>query len=177
QGFLRIDTIQGQEPWVGQTFRTSETRVFAEAQILRWLYFNTRTGWGHQIFSDPVAPYLGDQRTFYGELRLQPTPRLAESITYDRVGFNRHDTGEHVFTVNVVNSKTTFQVDRRLPFPAPVQYTSSESRVLTDFLASWELVPGTVAYAGYGSLIERQEWDGPLATPNIGQYRTTQRSL
>ncbi len=37
-----------------------------------------------------------------------------------------------------------------------MQYDSSQHRVLTDFLASWELLPGTVAYAGYGSLIERR---------------------
>ena len=37
-----------------------------------------------------------------------------------------------------------------------MQYDSSRHRVLTDFLASWELLPGTVAYAGYGSLIEER---------------------
>jgi hypothetical protein len=34
-----------------------------------------------------------------------------------------------------------------------------------------------VAYAGYGSLIERQEWDGARFVPGAGEYRTTQRSL
>ena len=50
-------------------------------------------------------------------------------------------------------------------------------RVLTDFLASYELMPGTVAYAGYGSLIERREWDGQTWTPGAGNYSTSQRSL
>ena len=35
------------------------------------------------------------------------------------------------------------------------QYDSSSHRVLTDFLAAYEFVPGTVFYAGYGSLYER----------------------
>jgi hypothetical protein len=39
-------------------------------------------------------------------------------------------------------------------------FTSSRHEVLTDFLASWERLPGTVAYAGYGSIIERKGWDG-----------------
>jgi hypothetical protein len=34
-------------------------------------------------------------------------------------------------------------------------YDSSAHRVLTDFLASYEFVPGTVVHAGYGSLFER----------------------
>jgi hypothetical protein len=85
--------------------------------------------------------------------------------------------GSRVYTVDVINTKTTFQVDRRLSFRALVQYDSSQHRVLTDLLASWELVPGTVAYAGYGSLIERQDWDGANWIPGEGRYRTSQRSL
>jgi hypothetical protein len=62
------------------------------------------------------------------------------------------------------------------------QYDSSEHRVLTDFLASYEFVPGTVFHAGYGSLYER----GPSGTiPNDAnssvrleeKYRATNRGL
>jgi len=55
---------------------------------------------------------------------------------------------------------TTFQIDKHLFLRAIVQYDSSRRQVLTDFLASWELLPGTVVYAGYGSLVERRGWDG-----------------
>ena len=70
--------------------------------------------------------------------------------------------------MNVLNTTTTFQIDRHFFLRAIVQYDSSQRRVLTDFLASWELLPGTVAYAGYGSLIERREWDGQTWTPGRG---------
>ena len=62
--------------------------------------------------------------------------------------FDRLDDGERVFTVNVLNTQTTFQLNRYIFFRAIVQYDSSQHRVLTDLLASWELLPGTVAYAG-----------------------------
>jgi hypothetical protein len=79
----------------------------------------------------------------------------------------------------VLNTKTTFQIDRRLSVRAIVQYDSSRHRILTDLLGSWELRPGTVAYAGYGSLIERQEWDGAQAQWLAGQgaYVTTHRGF
>jgi hypothetical protein len=35
------------------------------------------------------------------------------------------------------------------------RYDSSQHRVLTDFLASYEFVPGTVFHAGYGALYEK----------------------
>jgi hypothetical protein len=177
QGFFRLDVMRGEDAWVGQTFPTSQVRVFAEAQVARWLYFNTRAQWGRGVFFDPVNPYSGDERSYYGEMTFQPTPRLAQSMTFDRVEFDRHSTGERVFTVNVLNSRTTFQVDRRLSARLLVQWDSSASVILTDFLASWELLPGTVAYAGYGSLIERQQWDGLDVQRQTGSYRTSQRGL
>ena len=98
-------------------------------------------------------------------------------MTFDRVEFDRQSTGERVYTVNVLNSKTQFQVDRRLSVRALVQWDSSRSRVLTDLLGSWELLPGTVAYIGYGALTERQEWEGLTRRTGVGPYQTTNRGL
>ena len=177
QGFFRVDYIHGQDAWVGQTFPVSSLRIMAEAQMTRWLYFNTRLNQGRSIFYDPVDPFSGSERAYYAELTFQPTPRLSQSITYDRVEFDRRSDGTRVFTVDVVNTRTTFQIDRQLAVRALVQYDSSTSRILTDFLGSWELLPGTVAYVGYGSLIERQEWDGLEVRRQTGSYRTSERGL
>ena len=49
--------------------------------------------------------------------------------------------------------------------------------MLTALLASWELLPGTVAYAGYGSVAERQEWDGLRVTRGVGPYLSSERGL
>jgi hypothetical protein len=177
QGFFRVDYMRGQDAWVGREFPTSQLRLFAEAQIASWLYFNTRAQFGRGIFFDEVDPFSGDERSYFAEVRFQPTPRLSQSMTYDRVEFDRRSTGERVFTVNVLNTRTTFQVDRRLSVRALVQWDSSASRILTDLLGSWELLPGTVAYVGYGSLIERQEWDGLQVRRQTGAYATTQRGF
>ena len=74
--------------------------------------------------------------------------------------FDRADDGSNVYTVDVLNTRTTFQINREFALRAIVQYDSSKKQVLTDFLGSWELLPGTVAYAGYGSLIEERGWNG-----------------
>jgi hypothetical protein len=177
QGFFRLDTVYGEEPWVGQKFRISNTRLFGEAQMTRWLRFSTRVTRGRSIFYDPVSPYSGRDRTYNAEIGFQPTPRLSQSVTYDRVEFDRASDGERVYTVNVLNAKTTFQLDRRFSLRGIVQYDSSRHRVLLDFLASWELLPGTVGYAGYGSSIERQEWDGTTLMPGRGPYRTAERGF
>ncbi len=177
QGQLRLDYMFGREPWLFQIYPINSFRVFTEAQITRWLYFNNRFEFGRAIFYDPVSPFSGNQRRIISEVGFQPTARLNQTFNYERVEFERRATGERVFTVNVLNTRTTFQLDRRFSFRAIVNYDSSRSRVLTDLLASWELLPGTVAYAGYGSLIERQEWDGTVQTLGTGPWQTSRRGL
>ena len=159
QGFFRLDAILGDEIWASQKFDISNVRVFGEAQITNWLRFATRATFGRSVFYDPVDPYLGRHRTYSADLTFQPSARLSQTGSYNRVQFDTLD-GQRVYTVNVLNTRTTFQINREFFLRAIVQYNSSDHLVLTDFLASWELLPGTVAYAGYGSLIERQEWDG-----------------
>jgi hypothetical protein len=177
QGFLRIDGLVGQEPWVQRTFAIRNVRLIGQAQFTRWLNVYAQASRGRSIFYDEVDPYLGRNRAYSGQVSLQPSARFNQALSFDRVEFNRIRDGSRVYTVNVLNTKTTFQLNRHFFLRALVQYDSSRQTVLTDFLASWELLPGTVAYAGYGSLIERQDWDGQRFIPNAGVYRTTERGL
>jgi len=177
QGFLRIDGALGHEPWAGRTFHTRWARLIAEAQPTGWLHVSSYTQVGRSVFYDPVDPYLGRSRSFSNEVGLQPSSRVNQTTSWDRVVFDRLTDGSRVYTVNVINSKTTFQINRYFFVRGIVQYDSSLKRILTDFLASWELLPGTVAYAGYGSLIEREAWDGTRLFAGPGPYRTTERGL
>ena len=177
QGFFRADAIVGDEAWAGQTFRIGQGRVWGEAQLTRWLRLFARVTFGRSVFYDPVDPYLGRERTYSAEASLQPSSRFNQSVYYQRVEFDRRDGGARVYTVDLLNTRTTLQIDRHFFLRAIVQYDSSQHRVLTDFLASYELLPGTVAYVGYGSLIEEREWDGAAWIPGRGDYRTSERGL
>ena len=178
QGFFRFDLGGGREPWAGQVFDTRTLRLMGGAQLFRWLNLFAQARFGRSIYYDPEAPFLGRQRVLTADLSLQPSSRFNQSVSYYREVFDRADDGSRVYSVDVVNTRTSFQIDKRFALRAIVQYDSSEHRVLTDFLASYELVPGTVAYAGYGSLIERQAWDGAAFTEGPGaRYRTTERSF
>jgi len=130
------------------------------------------------VYYDEVDPYLGNEKYLNVEISLQPSARFNESVSWNRVVFDRASDGTHVYTVDILNTRTTFQINRELALRAIVQYDSSKHTVLTDFLASWELRPGTVAYAGYGSLIERRGWDGAAWNEDVpGTYHTSQRGF
>ena len=175
QGFFRLDTGWGREPWAQETFSTRTTRVIAQAQLTRWLNLLTIYNFGKSIYYDD-DPFLGRSRSLLLEASVQPSARFNQSVSYQRVAFDRL-TGERVYRVDVLNTRTTFQFDRRLALRAILQYDSSTRKILTDVLGSLELVPGTVAYVGYGSLLEQREWDGAGYVSGRGDYSTSQRGL
>ncbi len=178
QGFFRLDAGWGREPWAGQVFSVDQVRVIGQAQLFRWLNVLALAQRSRSIYYDPESPYSGRERSFATEASFQPSARFNQSVSWNHVGFDRESDGTNVYTVDILNTRTTFQVDRHFFLRAIVQYDSSRHEVLTDFLASWELLPGTVAYAGYGSIIERRGWDGPGFTDDpTGAYRTSERGL
>jgi hypothetical protein len=178
QGFFRLDFGWGREPWAGELFPTRQLRAIAQAQPFDWLNVFTLARLARSIYYDEVDPFSGNEKDLTVEVSLQPTARFNESVSWNRVVFDRASDGSNVYTVDVLNTRTTFQINRELALRAIVQYDSSKHTVLTDFLASWELRPGTVAYAGYGSLIERRGWDGAAWNEDVpGTYHTSQRGF
>jgi hypothetical protein len=178
QGFFRIDFGWGEEPWAGRVFPTRQLQAFGGAQVLRWLNVFAYASARRSVYYDEVDPYSGNEKTLNLELSLQPSARFNQSASWNHVVFDRADDGSNVYTVDVLNTRTTFQINRELALRLIVQYDSSRKQVLTDFLASWELLPGTVAYAGYGSLIEEKGWNGTDWTDQAPlAYRTSQRGF
>ena len=155
QGFMSISYSRGFEPWIGRRFNTGGFNAFVGTQILRWFnvfsYFNV----GPETFYDLVDPFQGHAHNGGFGLGLQPNQHLNQEINVNMVRFNRASTGERVYSVDIVNAKTTYQFDKHFLVRFLAQYDSSAERILTDLLASYEFVPGTVVHAGYGSLYER----------------------
>ena len=108
---------------------------------------------------------------------LQPNQHITQSIEGNYNWLDRASTGERIYDVTVLNAKTTYQFDKHFLVRFLAQYDSSEHRLLTDFLASYELVPGTVFHAGYGSLYERRLWQQDHWQDHEGEYLTTRRGL
>jgi hypothetical protein len=179
QGNLNIETSYGEEAWRGQQFKAyNNIFVFAGVQAVRWLNVYGGGYKGPAIFYDDLNPYQGDGAgAFYG-LTFQPNQHLSESIEGNTQEFSRRSTRERVYLVNVLNSRTTYQFNKHFLARALVQYDSDSKRMLTDFLASYEFVPGTVFHAGYGSLYEHGQFNNVNEPVRLEEgYRATSRGL
>jgi hypothetical protein len=176
QGFFRVDRFFGHEPWAGQEFPMDRWRFMGNAQILRWLNIEGRLTVGDGTYYDPVEPFPGHIIQPRLSVTFEPTPRFSESIDYSYTRFDRL-SGEQVYAVTIVNTRTVYQFTKQFFLRAIVQYDSQRHRVLTDALASYELRPGTVVYTGYGSLMDQRTYDGDEWVPGTGPYATSHRSF
>ena len=171
-GYLRVDYGTGHETFAGQKFVIGRMMIDGGAQITRWLNIGGGTQAGPAIFYDAEAPYQGDRRSANLRIGLQPNARLNSNTSYSFVTFKNRATGLNVYRVHVLNLRNTYQFTPRFFMRAVAQFDSSRKRVLGDFLASYELSPGTVVHAGYGSLFGR-ELDGL----ELDRYTATARAL
>ena len=177
QGFLRAQVQRGFEHWQRQRFEVDGFNAFGFIQAYRWLGLNGGIFTGRTVYYDLENPFQGHQTSGSLGVNFQPSGRFSQEVGVDRVHFSREATGERVYALTIVNTKTTYQFTRAFSVRGIVQYDSSRARVLTDFLASYEPTPGTVVYVGYGSLIERREFVDGQWVPLTGAYRTTERGL
>ncbi len=177
QGFLRFDRFDGFETWAGERFERGSWRAIGSMQLYRWLSVDGQRVAGNAVFYDPEEPFLGHNADTRIGLTLQPSGRFSQALSYRRVEFDRASTGERVYDIDIIYSRTIYQFSRQFFIRAIVQYDSSRYTVLTDFLSSYELRPGTVVYAGYGSLIEQRDFVGDEWISGAGNYETSQRGL
>jgi hypothetical protein len=171
-GYLRVDYGTGHETFAGKKFVTGRWMADGGAQLTRWLNVGGGTTSGPAIFYDDESPYQGDRRTVNLRIGLQPSARVNSNTSYSFVTFKNRATGLNVYRVHVLNLRNTYQFTPRFFIRAVAQFDSSRKRVLGDFLASYELSPGTVVHAGYGTLFGR-ELDGL----EFDRYRATARAL
>jgi hypothetical protein len=182
QGNLNIEWSRGTEAWKGRQFDVGTLFVFASIQAFRWLSVNGGAGQGPAIYYDDVAPFQGVSLSPFFGLTFQPNQHFSESINANYVAFDRSSTKERIYDVTVINSRTTYQFDKHFLVRFLANYDSSAEQWLTNLLASYEFVPGTVFHAGYGSLYERgidaglPPSDDPPVLPDH-RYQATNRGL
>ena len=171
-GYLRVDYGTGHETFAGRKFVIGRTMIDGGAQVTRWLNIGGGTQAGPAIFYDAEAPYQGDRRSANVRIGLQPNAQFYSNTSYSFVTFKNRATGINVYRVHVLNLRNTYQFTPRFFVRAVAQFDSSRKRVLGDFLASYELSPGTVLHAGYGSLFGRE-----IEGLEFDRYAATARAL
>jgi hypothetical protein len=156
QGFFNFSHSRGHEPWRATRYRIGrDFNINGNMQALRWLFVSGSFNRGPSIYYADTGHFQGKSQSLSIGTTIQPNQHLSQGFDFFRTRFWRPSTGEQIYAINIVNARTTYQFDKHFLVRVLGRYDSSQKRLLTDFLASYEFVPGTVAHVGYGALFEK----------------------
>lgn len=151
----RFDTSGGQLQVVSQVTKAFSVRaLYARANAIRYV----------------AEPYPGSGNRATASVSYKPSEKfdLTASLTY--ADFTRRSSGEREFAYGIWRGRLSYQPNKYLTLRGIVEYNAYYRRMLTDLLASFVYIPGTVLQLGYGSLFDRTEWVD-------GAYRPAPRFL
>ncbi|MDD8027438.1 MAG: DUF5916 domain-containing protein, partial [Acidobacteriota bacterium] len=145
------------EVFLGRRFDVSGFSLTGRTQLTKQIQFRAtfRTGQAIRYVVEPYQGY-GKRATLTGVY--QPTENINLTLTWTYSDLFKDATREKVYDYNIYRARLTYQVNKYLFFRAIVESNSYHRTLLTDFLASFTYIPGTVIHIGYGSFYERTGW-------------------
>jgi len=166
-GFFRIEFRNEKEAWQGQQFNQKYIYSFGRIQLFKWLYIEGYYRYGDQIYYDPDEPFLGSGHNISLKFILQPNIKLNLNAEWVHNELYRiaDKIDQKIYAVDILNLITTYQFNKYFFIRGAVRYNNYQKKLLSDFLASFTLIPGTVMHLGYGSLYERKEWQNNQWVP------------
>lgn len=95
----------------------------------------------------------------------QPAEQWLVDLRATYAGFSRASDGTRQYDYGVFRGRTSFQLNRYLFFRGIAEYNTFRRQLITDLLASFTYIPGTVLHAGYGSFYEKVRWQEDTFVP------------
>jgi hypothetical protein len=163
------------EVFLGQRFGRSGFRLIGTSQVTKQLLFSTRYVYGQKI-RYVENPYQGRGSDATFSATYLPSEKLHFDLALAYSDFFRSAGGEKEYDYTIIRSTNIFQLNKYLFFRAIVEYNSFYKQMMTDLLASFTYIPGTVVHIGYGSLYEKTAWREEEYVPS-DRFLETKRSF
>jgi hypothetical protein len=153
------------EVYLGQRFLRSNFRITISSQFTKRLLLAFAGAYGNKIrYVDD--PYQGRGADASASITYLPSDQLNFGLSYTYSNFTRSLNGIREYDYTILRSLNTLQINKYLFVRAIIEYNSFYKRLMTDFLASFTYIPGTVVFFGYGSLYEKTAWRGDQYEPS-----------
>ena len=175
QAYANLYVEYRKESWNSETFPLKSFGISGEIQMTKWLEIGASFSGGTGIFYEADPSFTGDASSGSVYFTLQPGKNLNQHFSYYHTQLSKDKT--KLYDVDIFYSRTTYQFNKYFFLRAIIQYNGYQEKLLSDFLASFTLIPGTVIHVGYGGLYEKREWKNGEWIPGRGDLLNTKRSL
>ncbi|MEE4114881.1 MAG: DUF5916 domain-containing protein [Marinilabiliaceae bacterium] len=167
--YIKLKAEYSTEVFLGERFKTGGFHGLLSSQIgkkLNTAFLYQRLG----SINYSADPFQGISNHVMLMAGYKPSEKLHLDFSYRYSDLKAVDTGEQEYNYSIARGKVTYQLNKYFFVRAISEYNSYRENLLTDFLASFTWIPGTVVYLGYGSVYDRVMWDG-------GQYSPAEKFL
>ena len=158
QGELYIHYWHEDEAWAGRMLDKKYLYTSGSIQLFNWLLLYQEMTIGEQIYYHPTDPFVGNGKTLSFGMVLEPGGKLKVGLDYLHSDLKEKQTGNKIFAVDIYNLHTVYQFNKYFFLRGILRYDNLQEKLLTDFLASFTFIPGTVVHLGYGSLYLKDPW-------------------
>lgn len=174
-GSATVQWDDATEVFLGQRFQTDGLRLSARSQLTKTfsLQGSHWRGKGIRYTADPFQGH-GSQTALAAVY--QPGESLNLTLNWTHADFYQESTGEKVYSYPISRCRITYQFSHAFFLRAITEYNGYRRQLLTDFLASYTYIPGTVIYLGYGALAKKQLWENGMYRPS-DHFMDMQRGL
>jgi len=149
------------EIFLAEKFKTGGINFGGRSQITKEFSFSLSYRNEKKIYYSE-SPYQGKGSTTSGSIIYQPSDKINSSLNLTHTDFYRDSDSEKIYDYTIIRERITYQMNRYLFFRGIAEYNSYRKKLLTDFLASFTYIPGTVLHVGYGSVYEKLRWDNTI---------------
>jgi len=163
------------EVFLGQRFGRSGFRLIGTSQVTKRVLLETRYVYGQKI-RYVESPYQGRGSDATLGATYLPSEKLHFSLALAYSDFFRSADGAKEYDYTIIRNVNIFQLNKYLFFRAIIEYNSFYRQMMTDLLASFTYIPGTVVHLGYGSLYEKTAWREEEYVPS-DRFLETKRSF
>lgn len=159
--YIKVKAEYSNEVFMGERFNTGGFHGLISSQI------GTKLSGAalYQRLGSPrytANPYQGYTNRFLFMTNYKPSSKFHIDLSYTYSDFYDSASGDQEYNYSILRGKLTYQMNKYFFIRAISEYNGYYETVLTDFLASFTYIPGTVVYLGYGSVYERTIWDGNI---------------
>ena len=145
------------EIYQGERFKTNGFHTLLYSQLTKKLYAGFVSRWNNGIYYS--NPQQGKTYRLTGNVIYQPSEKITADYSLSYANFKSDLSQTKLYDYSIHRVKLTYQLNKYLLFRGITEYNSYRKELLTDFLASFTYIPGTVIHLGYGSIYDKLEWD------------------
>jgi hypothetical protein len=172
---LKVKYSYSTEIFLGNRFETGGFQISGGGQFTKQFYLSLLYWKGKGIYYS-ADPYQGRSEQASASLIYQPSEKFACEVSSVYSDFSRASDGQRIYDYPIERVKLTYQLNKYLFFRGIGEYNKYRRQFLTDFLASFTYIPGTVVHLGYGSLYQRIKWENGSYVDG-DQFLETQRGF